>query len=53
MSGHLHAGNTFWRIEMPRDPIVDEVRRVRLDEAAKHGFDVKEILAVAKQRQRR
>ena len=38
---------------MPKDPIVDEVRRVRLDEATKHGFDVKQILAAAKQRQRR
>lgn len=38
---------------MPRDPIVDEVRRVRLDEAVKHGFDVREILASARQRQRR
>jgi uncharacterized protein (UPF0335 family) len=38
---------------MPRDPIVDEVRRVREEEAGKHGFDVKAILAVSKKRQRR
>jgi hypothetical protein len=38
---------------MPRDHIVDEVRRVRENEAAKHGFDVKAILAAAKRRQRR
>ena len=38
---------------MPRDPIVDEVRRVREGEAAKYGFDVKAILAAAKRRQRR
>ena len=38
---------------MPRDPIVDEVRRVREDEAAKHGFDVKAILAASKRRQQR
>jgi uncharacterized protein (UPF0335 family) len=38
---------------MARDPIVDEVRRVREGEAAKHGFDVKAILAAAKRRQRR
>jgi uncharacterized protein (UPF0335 family) len=38
---------------MPRDPIVDEVRRIREDQAAKHGFDVKAILAAAKKRQRR
>jgi hypothetical protein len=38
---------------MSRDPIVDEVRRVREQEAAKHGFDLKAILAAAKKRQRR
>ncbi|MGA2594452.1 MAG: hypothetical protein ABSH32_31525 [Bryobacteraceae bacterium] len=38
---------------MARDPIVDEVRRVREREAAKHGFDVKAILESAKKRQRR
>ncbi|MGO9897983.1 MAG: hypothetical protein ACLPX8_27670 [Bryobacteraceae bacterium] len=38
---------------MPRDPIVDEVRRVREDEAAKYGFDVKAILAASRRRQRR
>jgi hypothetical protein len=38
---------------MPKDPIVDEVRRVRESEAAKHGFDVKAILAASKKRQRR
>ncbi len=36
---------------MLRDSIVDEVRRVREDEAAKHGFDVKAILTAAKKRQ--
>jgi hypothetical protein len=38
---------------MPRDPIVDEVRRVRQGEAAKYGFDVKAILVASKRRQRR
>jgi hypothetical protein len=38
---------------MPRDPIVDEVRRVREQEAAKYGFDVKAILAASQKRQRR
>lgn len=38
---------------MPKDPIVDEVRRVREDQAAKHGFDVRAILAASKTRQRR
>ena len=38
---------------MARDPIVDEVRRVREEQAAKYAFDVKAILAAAKKRQRR
>jgi hypothetical protein len=38
---------------MSRDPIVDEVRRVREDQAAKYGFDVKAILVAPKRRQRR
>ena len=38
---------------MARDPIVDEGRRVREDEAAKYGFDVKAILVASKRRQRR
>ena len=38
---------------MPRDPIVDEVRRAREEEAGKHDFDVKAILAASKKRQRR
>jgi hypothetical protein len=38
---------------MSRDPIVDEVRRVRESQAAKYDFDVKRILAAAKRRQDR
>ena len=38
---------------MSRDPIVEEVRRVREAQAAKHGFDVNAILSAAKKRQRR
>ena len=38
---------------MAKDPIVDEVRRVREDLAAKYGFDVKAILMASKKRQRR
>jgi hypothetical protein len=41
-----------WQL-MPKDPIVDEVRRVRSDQAARYGFDVKAILAASKRRQRR
>ena len=38
---------------MARDPVIDEVRRVREEEAVKYRFDVKAILAAAKRRQRR
>ena len=38
---------------MPKDPIIDEVRRIREDEAAKHGYDIKAILAASKKRQDR
>ena len=38
---------------MSKDAIVDEVRRVRQQQAAKHGFDVEAILAASKKRQRR
>jgi hypothetical protein len=38
---------------MSSDPIVDEVRRVRENLAAKHGFDIKEMLAASKKRQQR
>jgi hypothetical protein len=38
---------------MVRDPIVDEVRRVREDLAANYGFDVKAILVASKKRQGR
>ena len=38
---------------MAKDYIVEEVRRVREEQAAKHAFDVKAILAAAKKRQRR
>jgi hypothetical protein len=53
LSGDLHAGRAVRKVAMPKDPIVDEVRRVRESEAAKHGFDVKAILAASKKRQRR
>ena len=38
---------------MARDPIVDEVRRVREDLAARYSFDTKAILQAAKKRQGR
>ena len=36
---------------MAKDPIVDEVRRIRESSAAKYNFDIKAILAAAKRRQ--
>jgi hypothetical protein len=33
---------------VPKDYIVDEVRRVREEQAAKYAFDVKAILAAAR-----
>ena len=38
---------------MAKDPIVDEVRRIREEQAAKYSFDIKMILAAARKRQRR
>ena len=38
---------------MARDPIVDEVRRVRENLAARYGFDVKGMLVASKKRQGR
>jgi hypothetical protein len=37
---------------MAKDYIVDEVRRIREEQAAKYRFDIKAILAAAKKRQR-
>jgi hypothetical protein len=37
---------------MAKDYIVDEVRRIREEQAAKCRFDIKAILAAAKKRQR-
>jgi len=38
---------------MGRDYIVDEVRRIREEQAVKSNFDIKAILASAKKRQRK
>ncbi len=38
---------------MAKDHIVDQVRRIREAQAARHGFDVKAILEAAKKQQRR
>ena len=36
---------------MPKDPIIDEVRRAREDEAAKYDFDIKAIINASRERQ--
>lgn len=38
---------------MSKDYIVDEVRRIREEQAAEYAFDIKAILAAAKKRQRK
>jgi hypothetical protein len=38
---------------MAKGPIVDEAGRVREDQGARYGFDVKAILMAARKRQRR
>jgi hypothetical protein len=38
---------------MTTDHIVEEVRRVREQQAARHGFDIRAILVAARKRQRR
>ena len=38
---------------MAKGPIVDEVRRVREELAAKYAYDIEAILAATKKRQRR
>jgi hypothetical protein len=37
---------------MSKDPIVDEVRRIREEQAAKYDFNLEAILAAARERQR-
>ncbi len=38
---------------MPNDPILEELRRVRQEQAAKYGNDIKKMFAAAKKRERR
>lgn len=38
---------------MSKDYIVDEVRRIREEQAAKYDFDVKRIFAAARKRQKK
>ena len=48
-----HQRNSRENRFMVRDPIVDEVRRVREDLAARYSFDIKAILRASKKRQGR
>ncbi|MBN2358577.1 MAG: hypothetical protein JXR83_03940 [Deltaproteobacteria bacterium] len=38
---------------MAKDPIVDEVRRIRAEQAAEYSYDLKAILVAARKRQQR
>ncbi len=38
---------------MTQDPIVEEVRRIRQEQASRHKFDLKAILSAARRRQQR
>ena len=38
---------------MTKDPIVEEVRRVREEQAAKYGFDVKKMFAALKKQEQK
>jgi hypothetical protein len=38
---------------MTKDPIVEEVRRIREEQAAKYGFDVKKIFAALKKQEQK
>lgn len=49
----LYTGRTLRRKGYVKGPIVDEVRRARENEAARHRFNIKAILSAAKKRQRR
>jgi hypothetical protein len=48
-----HRKNSWENRFTARDPIVDEVRRVREDLAARYRFDIKAILQASKKRQGR
>ena len=50
----MHAGGAvLGGFPVAKDYIVDDVRRLRQEQAAKHDFGVIAILAAAKKRQRR
>lgn len=38
---------------MAKDHIVEEVRRIREEQSAKYGFDIKAIVAAARKRQQK
>jgi hypothetical protein len=51
MSYYLYTGRTDGRIKMWKDPIVDEVRKIRKEQAEKFKFDVRAIIADSRKRQ--
>ncbi len=54
MPRDLYTGRVIRRIIlMGKDYIVEDVRRIREEQAAKYNFDIKAILGSAKKRQRK
>ena len=51
MSGDLHTGGIDGELAVFHDPIVDEVRAVREELAAKFDFDIRKIVEDAQRRQ--
>jgi hypothetical protein len=51
MPGDLHAGRADGELVMNRDPIVEEVRAIREQLAARFDFDIGAIVADAQKRQ--
>lgn len=53
MSGYLHSGGIVGRMIMWKDPIVQEIRKVRETRASRLNFDIKAIIEDARERQKR
>ena len=51
MSGDLHTGGIDGELAMFQDPIVEEVRAIREQLAARFNFDIRKIVEDAQRRQ--
>ena len=52
MSGNLLSGGVGRGRTMSRDPIVEEIRRVRQERAAKFNYDLRAICADLKEKEK-